>query len=89
MSSRPGEDYVLLSWIDFGTWDLTAVEMLLKSTGQMVRAPPGYFLAELLAELRRDCLPCQISWLFDAFWCPASAQSRVILPTFCLSGCED
>ena len=53
---QPGKDYVLLSWLDFGTWDLTAAKMLLKFTGQMVRAPPGSFLAELLTELRRECL---------------------------------
>ena len=39
--------------------------MLLKFTGQLVRAPPGSFLAELLAELRRECLrACVHSWLF-------------------------
>ena len=56
LKPQPGKDYVLLSWLDFGTWDLTAAKMLRKFTGQMVRAPPGSFLAELLTELRRECL---------------------------------
>ena len=66
MKPQPGKDYVLLSWIDFGTWDLTAAEMLLKFTGQMVRALPGSFLAELLSELRRECLRLKNhdAWLF-------------------------
>ena len=66
LKPQPGKDYVLLSWLDFGTWDLTAAKMLLKFTGQMVRAPPGSFLAELLTELRRECLrPNNYdAWLF-------------------------
>ena len=32
ISRQPGKDYVLLSWLDFGTWDLTAMKMLLKFT---------------------------------------------------------
>ena len=66
MKSQPGKDYVLLSWLDFGTWDLTAAKMLLKFTGQMVRAPLGSFLAELLTERRRECLrPNNYdAWLF-------------------------
>ena len=64
MSPRPaGKDYLLLSWLDFGTWDLTAAKMLLNFTGQMVRAPPGSFLAELLTELRRDCDRTKDAWL--------------------------
>ena len=55
MSPEHRKDYYLLSWLDFGTWDLTATKMILKFIGQMVRAPRGSFLAELLAELRRDC----------------------------------
>ena len=62
---EPKKEYVLLSWLEFRTWDLTAAKMLLKFTGQLVRAPPGSFLAELLAELRRECLrACVHSWLF-------------------------
>ena len=30
---QPGKYYVLLSWLDLGTWDLTAAKMLLKFTG--------------------------------------------------------
>ena len=45
---------------------MTAAKMLLKFTKQMVRAPPGSFLAELLTELRRECLrPNNYdAWLF-------------------------
>ena len=66
LKPQPGKDYVLLSWLDFGTWDLTAAKMLLKFTGQMVRALPGSFLAELLTELRRECLRPKNhdAWLF-------------------------
>ena len=38
--------------------------MLLKFTRQMVRAPRGSFLAELLVELRRDCERTRDAWLF-------------------------
>ena len=40
--------------------------MLQKFTGQMVRALPGSFLAELLTELRRECLRPKNhdAWLF-------------------------
>ena len=83
MSPRPaGKDYLLLSWLDFGTWDLTAAKMLLNFTGQMVRAPPGSFLAELLAELRRDCE--LTAWLCGVL----RLLSRIIFPTFCLSRTE-
>ena len=58
--------HVLLSWLNFGTWDLAAAKMFLKFTGQILRAPPGYFLAELLAELRRDCLRSKYAWLLGA-----------------------
>ena len=64
MSPVPGKDYYLLSWLDFGTWDFTATKMLLKFTRQMVRAPRGSFLAELLVELRRDCERTRDAWLF-------------------------
>ena len=59
------QDYVLLlSWLDFGTWYFTTTKMLLNFTGQMVRAPRGSFVAELLAELRRDCKRIKDAWLF-------------------------
>ena len=64
MSPLPGKDYYLLSWLDFGTWDFTDTKMLLKFTRQMVRAPRGSFIAELLAELRRDCERTMDAWLF-------------------------
>ena len=64
MRPLPGKDYVLLSWLDFGTRDLAAAKMFLKFTGQMVRAPPGSFSAELLEELRRDCERSYDAWLF-------------------------
>ena len=66
MSPEHRKDYYLLSWLDFGTWDLTATKMILKFIGQMVRAPRGSFLAELLAELRRDCERSYDAWLFGA-----------------------
>ena len=64
MTPRSGKDY-LLSWLDFSTWDLTAAKMFLKFIGQMVRAPPRSFLAELLVGLRRDCeRGNKDAWLF-------------------------
>ena len=62
-SPRPGKDDHL-SWLDFAAWDLTAAKMLLKFTGQMVRAPRGSFLVELLAVLHRDCERFYDAWLF-------------------------
>ena len=50
----------------FWTWDLTATKMILKFIEQMARAPRGSFLAELLAELRRDCERSYDAWLFGA-----------------------
>ena len=54
-------------------WDLgfDSHEDDLKFIGQMVRAPRGSFLAELLAELRRDCERStnhanHDAWLFGA-----------------------
>ena len=64
LKKEPREDYVLLSWLDFGTWDLTAAKMLLKFTGQLARAPPGSFLAKLLSELRPECLHSSDTWHF-------------------------
>ena len=64
LKKEPRKDYVLLSWLDFGTWDLTAAKMLLKISSQLVRAPPGSFLAELLSETRRECLHSHDTWLF-------------------------
>ena len=64
MSPLPGKDYVLLYGLDFGTWHLAATKMLLKFIGQMVRDPRVSFLAELLAELRRDCERSYATWFF-------------------------
>ena len=77
---KPGKDYVLLSWLDFGTWDLTTAKMLLKFTGQLVRALPGSFLAELFTELRRECLRPKKPRCV-AVRCPTFAQSRFIFST--------
>ena len=35
------KDYVLTSWLDFGSWEQIAVKMLLKFTKQLVEAPRG------------------------------------------------
>ena len=51
---RPSKDYVLLSWLDFNTWEITASKIVFKFLTQMLRAPPGSFLAELLIELIND-----------------------------------
>ena len=48
---RRSKEYVLLSWLDFNTWEITASKMAFKLLPQMLRAPP----AELLIELRNDC----------------------------------
>ena len=86
MRPQPGKDYVLLSWLYYGAWDLTAAKMLLKFTGQMVRAPHGSFLAELLTEPRRECLRSNDAWFFDvlcllspglSFRCSACLVARV------------
>ena len=51
---RPSKDYVLLSLLDFNTWEITASKIVFKFLTQMLRAPPGSFLAELLIELIND-----------------------------------
>ena len=38
---QPSKDYVLTSWLDFGLWEQTVVQMLLKFTKQLVEAPRG------------------------------------------------
>ena len=51
LEPRPSKDYVLLAWLDFNTWEITASKMVFKFPVQTLRAPPGTFLAELLVEL--------------------------------------
>jgi hypothetical protein len=75
LQEQPGKDYVLLSWLDFGTWDLTAMKMLLKFLCQLVRAPPGSFLAALLSELRSECEHSQEAWLFGVLRALSSGLS--------------
>ena len=63
---RPSKEYVLLSWLNFNTWEITASKMVFKFLVSMTRAPRGSFLAELLAELRADCNVNPKAWLFGA-----------------------
>ena len=64
LEPRPSKDYVLLAWLDFNTWEITASKMVFKFPVQTLRAPPGTFLAELLVELKSDSRVNQHAWLF-------------------------
>ena len=66
LEPRPSKDYVLLAWLDFNTWEITASKMVFKFLVQMLRAPPETFLAELLVELKSDSRVNQHAWLFGA-----------------------
>ena len=80
MQAQPGKDYVLLSWLDFGTWDLIAAKMFLKFTSQLARAPGGSFLAALLTELRRECGHSHDALLFGVL---SALSSGLSFPRCC------
>ena len=81
------KDYVLTSWLDFGSWEQTAVKMLLKFVRKLVDAPRGSFLAALLTELRSDCLRSKDAWLFGVLRLLSSGLS--FQPARCLVGRVD